>query len=640
MLEATGDPLRYVRLDVSAVPYQGAYIAKQCPVVAQLRYDPTVDTTPVPFPETVQRRLDAGQLFETEIFDELRELHPDALFLDPHSGSVISDTTDAMARGARLILGGQLPYDPAGRRTGRPDILVREGPAPTDQGTWAYLPVDVKHHLTLQDARNGSLGPARCSPLSDPALSAASTDEGGIRKRKDDALQLAHYWRMLEACGHAGSSPIGGIIGVEQRVVWIDLTTAVWRDGGAMRSTLERYDFEFDFRLDIIARALEQATPGADPPLVIPLLKNECRECQWREVCVPQLEAADHVTLVPSIGYSQWVLHRDRGITTRRQLGDLDWRTAALIDARVDVARWRDAAQSVAPDTPVEDLVATAPAQRDRLIAADVNNASELLALDATTATYSDSGLTSLGRSIDLARVGVKSVVARARGVREVVVPRARIEIDIDLEFYGEHVYLWGALVTSADPSVEAGYQPFVTFAELTDEVEGRLFVAFWEWLSGTLAVAAASGVSARAYCHSGESAENRQLRAAARRFAGEPGVPALDDVEQFIASDQWIDMRTVVTDHLITPFGTGLKALASHAGFEWRDDDPGGEQSLDWYELATVDPDEDIRADAQRRLLDYNEDDCRATYAVREWLDRVRNSLPSLEEFDAAASP
>ena len=174
MLEAIGDPLRYVRLDVSAVPYQGAYIAKQCPVVAQLRYDPTVAATPVPFPETVQRRLDAGQLFETEIFDELRRLHPDALFLDPNSASVIDDTNNAMKNGVRLILGGQLPYDPAGRRTGRPDILIREDIAPTGQGTWAYLPVDVKHHLTLQDARNGSLGPAHSSPLSDPSLSAAS----------------------------------------------------------------------------------------------------------------------------------------------------------------------------------------------------------------------------------------------------------------------------------------------------------------------------------------------------------------------------------------------------------------------------------------------------------------------------------
>ena len=164
-MEATDDPLRYVRLDVSAVPYQGAYIAKQCPVVAQLRYDPTVDATPVPFPETVQRRLDAGQLFETEVFDELRRLHPDAVFLDPNSASVISDTTDAMASGARLILGGQLPYDPAGRRTGRPDILVRDGEAPTGRGTWAYLPVDVKHHLTLQDARNGSLGDRKSTRL-------------------------------------------------------------------------------------------------------------------------------------------------------------------------------------------------------------------------------------------------------------------------------------------------------------------------------------------------------------------------------------------------------------------------------------------------------------------------------------------
>ncbi len=80
---------------------------------------------------------------------------------------------------------------------------------------------------------------------------------------------------------------------------------------------------------------------------------------------------------------------------------------------------------------------------------------------------------------------------------------------------------------------------------------------------------------------------------------------------------------------------GTGLKAPATDVGFVWRDDDPGGKQSLAWYELATADPDSDVRGENQRRLLAYNEDDCRATRHLREWLSREGPSIPSLEDFD-----
>ena len=65
------------------------------------------------------------------------------------------------------------------------------------------------------------------------------------------------------------------------------------------------------------------------------------------------------------------------------------------------------------------------------------------------------------------------------------------------------------------------------------------------------------------------------------------------------------------------------IKTLASHLGFRWRDPDPSGAASIEWYShwVETGDP------DLRQRILDYNEDDCTAT---RVLLDGIRG-LPVL---------
>ena len=101
------------------------------------------------------------------------------------------------------------------------------------------------------------------------------------------------------------------------------------------------------------------------------------------------------------------------------------------------------------------------------------------------------------------------------------------------------------------------------------------------------------------------------------RRGIAADDLGAATALEDFIASDRWVDMRKVFERQLITGSGTGLKVVAPLAGFEWRDDDPGGGQSMVWYQQAGA-GDEDARA----RLLAYNEDDVQATRSLRDWLE------------------
>ena len=165
------------RRDVRAVPPQGGYVAKRCPLRVQLDVYPPEGVVPMEPAAIEQLRMDDGIAFEAEVFAELLALHPTAVLVDGNqvAAGQEADTLAAMADGAPVVLGGRLPTDQAGRRVGKPDLLVRAERRP--DGAWAYHPVDVKHHLTL-DVR----APKR------PELGALIRDAGGRAARIPGAV--------------------------------------------------------------------------------------------------------------------------------------------------------------------------------------------------------------------------------------------------------------------------------------------------------------------------------------------------------------------------------------------------------------------------------------------------------------------
>ena len=218
------------------------------------------------------------------------------------------------------------------------------------------------------------------------------------------------------------------------------------------------------------------------------------------------------------------------------------------------------------------------------------------------------------------------------RRTEQVRIHRADVEVDVDMESYLEHgAYLWGALLSAE--GVEPTYRPFATWDPLPSTDEARSFADFWAWLMGRRADAAAHGKTFAAYCYS-EAAENRWLLGSASRFAGLPGIPTGGEVQEFIGSEQWVDVYAAVNAAFLCPHGKGLKKVAPVAGFVWRDVEAGGEASMGWYRAAVGMDGPAPDARQRQRLLDYNADDVWATKALREWMtDRAALEVPLATE-------
>ncbi|GAB90891.1 TM0106 family RecB-like putative nuclease [Gordonia rhizosphera] len=217
------------------------------------------------------------------------------------------------------------------------------------------------------------------------------------------------------------------------------------------------------------------------------------------------------------------------------------------------------------------------------------------------------------------------------RRLPEPAVVRADVEVDVDMESYGElGAYLWGTLLTDrTDASRPVRYRAFVTWEPLPTRDEARSFAEFWGWLSAEREATRAAGKTFAAYCYS-QQAENRWLLGSAKRFAGEPGIPAVSEVEAFIASDEWVDIYEAVSTNFICPNGKGLKKIAPVAGFTWRDAEASGEASMDWYREAVGHGGAVTDLAQRQRLFEYNEDDVRATKVLREWIDtRAKDEVP-----------
>jgi len=534
-----------------------------------------------------------------------------------------------------------------GGRSGKPDALVRDK---IRGGAQRWNPVDYKAHRALE--KTGKVRTWKTSPLTDHRSTSDHTAAGPFKE--SDAMQLAHYVEMLTFHGLEGNGT-GGIVGVDfgqdaHTIVWVDLNEKLYDRG--RKSAMELYAEKYA-EARAVAECGSKRRKGEEVSAITrPEWKSECKTCVWREHFQERLIESDDTTLLAGVTVKVARALRECGVDTVAKLARLDIATAQILDHKVEeldvlVADARSMRQYA--NSPVGAAISGPDAKvEDVLVKHNVTTVGALAALDLETAKM-PAGVNLVAhidqaRVVDYARRKKMAHIFRARGVHAVSIPRGNVEIHTDMEEDGI-IYCWGNYLSWRNPStgkLRTSYHAFVTF-ERTDAEEARVFAEYWAFLQEWQNKAAEKfGVDTFKVFHYTQ-AEDRCMRHLAKKHAGAAGVPSIEEVDAFLASEAWVDLYPILTKSLVWPTDDhSLKSLAKYVRFMWRDTDPSGANSTLWYQKAS-DPNlsDDERKIWQTRLLQYNEDDVQATAALVDFVDRftkvydMTKKLPPVEDLE-----
>ncbi len=177
--------------------------------------------------------------------------------------------------------------------------------------------------------------------------------------------------------------------------------------------------------------------------------------------------------------------------------------------------------------------------------------------------------------------------------------PETQHEVYFDIEDdpTRDLTYLFGFIVHE-----RSGPDSFRYFIARSPQEEERTIEEFWQFL--------AEIGDAVFYVYSPK--ERTTLRRLMERYKLDPQV-----FEQYMEHEYDLYGDLVVKYPDWPTYSYGIKQIARLVGFRWRDPDPGGANSIAWYNEYLQNP---AREEILERILAYNEDDCRAMITVKDY--------------------
>lgn len=297
------------------------------------------------------------------------------------------------------------------------------------------------------------------------------------------------------------------------------------------------------------------ASINAEETRTLPAYSGKCKLCPWRTGCLKFLIETNDLSLVPELGRAK----RDAMLSRIKDLKEL-----AEADMPSLIHGNKTLIPGIGPDT--------------------------------------------LRKFQTRARLQMRSD-ARPFLTEPIHLPISEVEIffDIETDPMRDMCYLHGFVERrNQDNSTERYISFFAN--EPSPEEEEKAFADAWEYIKGAQ--------PATVYYYS------KYERTIWRRLQQQcPHVASEEEIEDLFSPENSVDLYyDVVKPKTEWPtHDYSIKTLACYLGFTWRDTDPSGASSIEWYHRWVETKDDLMR----KRILEYNEDDCIAT---RVLLDGIRS--------------
>ena len=202
----------------------------------------------------------------------------------------------------------------------------------------------------------------------------------------------------------------------------------------------------------------------------------------------------------------------------------------------------------------------------------------------------------------------VKSQNPKPYLTEPVALPDSERELffDIEVDSMQNFCYLHGFVERSNGDNNTEKYVAFFS-DDLSPEAEEQAFANAWQYISVNQPCAI--------YIYS--KYERTFWRKLQSKYSS---VRSKGEIETLFNPDNTIDLLYVVGKYTVWPTRDHtLKTLAQYLDFKWRDTDPSGAASIEWFQRWSESKDPKIK----QRILEYNEDDCVAT---RVLLDKIKS--------------
>jgi predicted RecB family nuclease len=297
---------------------------------------------------------------------------------------------------------------------------------------------------------------------------------------------------------------------------------------------------------------LEAATKITNHDLkTLPAYSGICKLCHWRTYCLKCLRKANDLTLIPELGRSK----RDVMMNHIGSVAEL---------ARADLTQFQKGKKTI----------------------------------------FSRIGRNTLEkfqeRAMLLSKSGSKPYLKS-----QITLPAAPTELFFDLETDAlrDICYLHGFLERRNRDNHTERYVAF--FSDQPNEQEEKLaFSQAWEFIQKSMPCII--------YYYS--PYEKTQWKKLQEKY---PDIMSENDIVKMFNPGYAVDLyHDVVKKKTEWPTNDySIKTLASYLGFRWRDENPSGAESIEWYHRWI----ETGEANIKKRILKYNEDDCIATRVLLE---------------------